>query len=219
MPPRRNVSEEPRPRPRLYLIAGPACDADALAQALGPAAAADVAAVLLRPPPSANQRDVLAAVQAVAPAVQNRGAALLIEGHAGLVARMGADGAHLAGFAALKAALPALKPDYIAGAGGLKTRHDAMLASEAGADYVMFGEPDAAGQRPSFPAVLERVAWWSEIFEPPCVGFAASLEELAALAQAGADFIALGDVVWNDAQGPAAVLTAAAERLRALELA
>ena len=59
--------------------------------------------------------------------------------------------------------MPALKPKYIAGCGGLATRHDAMLAGESGADYVMFGEPDRDGHRPRFEAVLERVAWWAEV--------------------------------------------------------
>ena len=49
-----------------------------------------------------------------------------------------------------------------------------MVAAEAGADYVMFGEPDAAGERPGFAAIEERVAWWAEVFEAPCVGYAAS---------------------------------------------
>src|SRR5262249_52362723 len=80
-------------------------------------------------------------------------------------------------------------------------RHDAMVAAEAGADYVMFGEPDAAGRRPAFDAVAERVAWWAQLFEVPCVGFAASLEELEPLAAAGADFIALGDCIFADARG------------------
>ena len=67
-----------------------------------------------------------------------------------------------------------LKPDRIAGVGGLATRHDSMAAGEAGADYVLFGEPDARGQRPSPEAIAERLQWWAELFEPPCVGFAAS---------------------------------------------
>ena len=88
-------------------------------------------------------------------------------------ARAGADGAHLTGMAAFTAALEQLKPERIAGVGGLATRHDAMVAAEAGADYVMFGEPDAAGERPAFDAIEERIAWWAEVFEAPCVGYAA----------------------------------------------
>jgi thiamine-phosphate pyrophosphorylase len=195
-------------------------DLSVAVQGLGPAsAAADIAAVLLRLPAEADARAVVAAAKALAGPVQGRGAALLLDGHAGLVAESGVDGAHLGGAAALKASLPALKPERIAGVGGLASRHEAMLAAEAGADYVLFGEPGHDGRRPAFAAVLERVAWWAEIFEPPCVGFAADFDELAALAAAGADFVALADVVWNHAAGPAAALIAATERLRAVELA
>ena len=58
-----------------------------------------------------------------------------------------------------------------------------MTAAEQGADYVMFGEPDAAGVRPAFAAIEERVAWWAELFEAPCVGYAAAPEEVAPLAR------------------------------------
>jgi thiamine-phosphate pyrophosphorylase len=92
-----------------------------------------------------------------------------------------------------------------------------MFAAEAGADYVMFGEPDQAGRRPAFDAIIERVAWWAEVFEIPCVGFAASLDEVQPLAAAGADFIALGDCVFADARGTAAALADAVQRLSAAE--
>ena len=92
-----------------------------------------------------------------------------------------------------------------------------MLAAEAGADYVMFGEPDAAGRRPAFDAIAERVAWWAELFEIPCVGFAASLDEVEPLAAAGADFVAVGDCVFGDARGCAAAMADAARRLAVAE--
>ena len=86
------------------------------------------------------------------------------------------------------------------------TRHDAMLAAEADADYVLFGEPDLNGERPSLSAIEERVSWWAEVFQPPCVGYATSLDEVAALAAAGADFVAVADFVWDDPRGPAAAV-------------
>ena len=55
-------------------------------------------------------------------------AALLRDGNVELVARGGADGSHASGIEALKDALPTLKPNRIAGCGGLKTRHDSMTA-------------------------------------------------------------------------------------------
>jgi len=190
-------------------------DPDGLRDALaGALAAADVAAVLLRLA-AADDRTLINRAKALAPAVQDQGAALVLDGHPEIVARAGADGAHLAGIDALNAALTTLKPTRIAGCGGLRTRHDAMLAAEAGADYVMFGEPDGAGRRPAFEAVRERVAWWAEVFEVPCVAFAASLDEVEPLAAAGADFVALGDWALRDARGCAE----AARRLAVTETA
>ena len=141
-------------------------------------------------------------------------AALLLDGHVELVARAGADGAHLGNLAALEDALPSLKPDRIAGVGGLATRHDSMTAGESGADYVLFGEPDAGGERPSMEAIAERLQWWDELFEPPCVGFAASREEAVEFARAGADFVLVGDFIWADPRGAKAALIEAAEAIR-----
>ena len=89
-----------------------------------------------------------------------------------------------------------------------------MAAGEAGADYVLFGEPDARGQRPSVEAIAERLEWWAELFEPPCVGFAASREEADEFAAAGADFVLVGDFIWNDPRGAAAALKDAEQTIR-----
>ena len=210
---RAKPAETRRPAPRLYLVTPQAPDAAGLAVLVAEALlAADVAAVLLRSP-EADERSRINHAKALAPSVQHRGAALLLDGGPDLVARTEADGAHLTGFPAFKAALPLLKPARIAGCGGLGSRHDAMLAAEAGADYVMFGEPDSVGGRPSFAAISDRVSWWAEVFEIPCVGFAAALDEVAPLAAAGADFVAVGDCVFGDTRGCAAALADAARRL------
>ena len=55
-------------------------------------------------------------------------------------------------------------------------------------------------------AIAERLDWWAELFEPPCVGFAASLEEARDFAAAGADFVLVGDFVWADPRGAKAAL-------------
>jgi len=205
-------SRAPRPAPRLYLVTAPLSDTAVLAQAL-PAvfAAVDVAALLLRLAP-ADERTQINRIKALAPLVQRHDVALMLEGDPGLAARGGADGAHLTGTEALKDALPRLKPERMAGAGGLHSRHDAMVAGEAGADYVMFGEPDSRGHRPSLDAVTERVAWWSELFEIPCVAYAERLEEIEELCAAGADFIAVGEAIFADPRGLAAAMGEAAAR-------
>jgi thiamine-phosphate pyrophosphorylase len=207
------------PAPRLYILTPPVGDPGVLAQDLAATSrAVDVAAVLLRLP-DADERGLINMVKAIAPGVQGAGAALLVDNRPDIVARAGADGAHLAGPDALKAALPGLKPNHIAGAGRLHNRHDAMVCGEAGADYVMFGEPDAAGQRPSREAVIDRVVWWAEVFEIPCVAYAAELDDIDGLVAAGADFVAVGDAVFDDPRGLKAAAVDAAARLRITEQA
>jgi thiamine-phosphate pyrophosphorylase len=202
-----------RPTPRLYL-ATPAVDDPTpwVASLPGLLAAADIAAVLLRLKPS-DPRTMITRIKALAPAVQNSGTALLLDGQVELVARSGADGAHLTGIAAMSEAMPSLKPDRIAGVGGLATRHESMAAGEAGADYVLFGEPDTHGQRPSVEAIAERLQWWAELFEPPCVGYAASRDEVAAFVAAGADFILVDDLIWADPRGAATAMADIAEAI------
>ncbi len=223
--PRSGAEEDKRAMPRLYLFAPPLAEPAAFLPALERALpAADIAAVLLRLN-DADERTLINRIKSVAAVVQRRDIALLIEGRPELVARAGADGAHLTGLAALRAALPALKPDRIAGAGGLLSRDDAMLAGETEADYVMFGEPEwrgggrggehRGGKDPPFAAIEERVAWWAELFQPPCIGYAANADEIRPLAQAGADFVALGEWIWSEQGGAERILAAAAASLAA----
>jgi thiamine-phosphate pyrophosphorylase len=204
----------PRPVPRLYLASPVVDDPTSLIATLPSLlAAADIAAVLVRLKP-VDQRTMISRIKALASPIQNSGAALLLHGQVELVARAGADGAHLTGIEAMQEALPSLKPDRIAGVGGLATRHDSMAAGEAGADYVLFGEPDASGQRPSVAAIAERLEWWAELFEPPCVGFAASGEEAYEFALAGADFVLVGDFIWEDPRGATAALSEVGQAIR-----
>jgi thiamine-phosphate pyrophosphorylase len=201
------------PAARLYLVTPVVTDIAAATALLAPAlAAAGIAAVLLRLP-AADERTLINRIRALGPVVQDRGVAMLVDGRSDLVARAGADGAHLAGVAAVQEAIGSLKPDRIVGAGGLASRHDAMVAAETGADYVMFGEPDSAGKRPSLPAIRERVEWWTEVFEIPCVAYAASLAEIGDLA--AAEFVALDPAILSDPRGPAEAVADASRRLAA----
>ena len=200
------------PLPRLCLLTPRVDDPAAVAGLADAMSGADVAAVLLRLP-DADERSLINFVKKVAPAVQDRDAALLLAGRDDIVARSGADGAHLGNVDALRDAVARLKPKNIAGVGGLRTRHDAMTAGEAGADYVMFGDPDEGGNRASFDAIIDRVGWWAEVFEVPCVAYAARLEEIDALAAAGADFVAIGAAAFDDPRGLKTALAEAAARL------
>jgi thiamine-phosphate pyrophosphorylase len=187
--------------PRLYLITPPLVDAAAFAAPFEAAlAAADVACVLLRFDPRADASAVAKKLLALA---QPRGVACLV-GDPQLAAAANADGVHVpAPGEALEAALKVMKPNHIVGVGGLVSRDDAMVAGESGADYLMFGGPDSSQ---AFGEIRERIAWWAEIFNLPCVAYAGEIAEVAGFVETGADFIALETAVWDDARGPDAAI-------------
>jgi thiamine-phosphate pyrophosphorylase len=206
--------DEKRPAPRLYLVTPVIEDAAAFSGKLRDAiAATDIAAVLLRLKP-AGERDLINRIKLLAPLVQEKDIALLLDGWPELVARAGADGAHLAGIEAFMAAVDSLKPAKIAGCGGMNSRDDMMVAGERGADYVMIGQSIAGQRRPPFDAIMERIEWWAELFTVPSVGFAASPTEIAPLSAAGADFVAIGEAVWDDPRGALTTLAEASRLLR-----
>ncbi len=188
-------------RARLYLITpriGAMTEIEPqLAAALG---AGDVACLLLRfaAMPERAAKDFARQVAAV---VQPRGTALLVE-DARLAAHAGADGVHMDGLGqTFTDALASMKPERIVGIGGVLSRDEAMRAGEAGADYLMFDAGPEAGAE-----TLDLAAWWAEIFNIPCVGVAHRLDEVEALAASGAEFVGLGDALWRDPRGLAAVV-------------
>jgi len=153
-------------------------------------------------------------VKALVQAAQEEGAAVIVAAAgevdlAAVATRGGADGVHVEAGPALARPLRERLKDRILGAGGLRSKDDAMTAGEAGADYLLFGEPRPDGSLPPLDAVVERAAWWAEIFETPCVAFAPSLEAVPRLAATGAEFVAIGDAVWDHPDGPAAAIRAA----------
>jgi thiamine-phosphate pyrophosphorylase len=127
-----------------------------------------------------------------------------------LVRQTGAEGLHMSGdLTTLKGIRKACGTELTLGAGQLKARHDAMEAGEGGADYLLFGEPDIHGQCPAFSGVVERAGWWSNLFAIPCVAYAPQLSDIPALKATTCEFIALGDAVWNHAEGPRVALQTA----------
>ena len=209
---------------RLYLITPPLAKAGDIPASLAAALeAGDVACLLLRLA-ARDDGEAKKIVRACNDIAQPRGAAVLVEADGtqapGIAVRAGADGVHVCrGLSAEGApALESLQPARIAGIGGLKSRDEAMHAGEAGADYLMFGEPAPDGFVPDLAQTLERAAWWAEIFNVPCVAYAHRLADVAALSGAGVDFVALGAAVWEDARGPAAAVREAQMLLHPLPL-
>ena len=193
------MSTQP-PRTRLMLVTPPVLDPGAISFRLMQAfAGGDVAAVLLRLAPG-DERSLTERVKALAPPVQAQNVALVVEASAQVASRGGADGVHVTeGIEAIAEARSSLRQERIIGVGGLRSRHDAMDAGEAGVDYVMFGEPRPDGSLPPLPAVLERASWWAEIFETPCIAYAPDAGSVPALVETGAEFLALG--AWLFAEG------------------
>lgn len=221
----RRASEKERVKPRFILITPVIEDADKfLPKLVSACSSPDVAAVILKL--TGDDADVIAGAadselaaraRLLLPEVQKNGAMLLLDGLPNLVNESGADGAHISDPASVQSIRASLK-EKIVGSGRLVSRHDAMISGEAGADYVMFGEPDAGGKRPGFDAVNERVSWWAELFQLPCIAYAAHENEIAPLVRAGADFVALGEeALWNAKEEPAAVLAKLSVHLDASE--
>ncbi len=205
--------------PRLYLVTPPIRDAAAFEPLLEAAlTATGVACVLLRVD-ARDEGDAKSILRALVPVVQSNDAAALVEGNARLAARVGADGVHMDGKgmdgkgagragadgAALDQALEAMHPGKIVGVGALPGRDAAMEAGEKGVDYLMFGFPGSAGDM-----VEDMVSWWAEIFNVPCVGYAAHPDEAVAIARAGAEFVALCEGLWDTPAATAATLRAVA---------
>lgn len=191
----------------MYLITPPAFEparfAGDLARALD---AGDVGALQIRLK-DADDDAVRRAVDALRPVAQARGVAVLLNDRADLAAETGCDGAHLGqqdGDHA--AARTLLGPDRTLGITCHASRHLAMAAGEAGADYVAFGAffPTATKetQHRAEPEIIE---WWSGVFELPCVAIGGiTAENCAPLVRAGADFLAVVGAVWGHPEGAAA---------------
>jgi len=176
---------------RLYVVAAVGCDPARLAAILD----ASGAATLLITGGGAELT-----AQSARPLVemaQGKDIAALIEGDAQLARTLRADGVHLpwskdvaADYAEARAVLGTR---YIVGVDVGRSRHDAMSIAEAGADYIGFGIPEHVDDRETAAERRrELIAWWSEIFEVPCVAFdVESVDEAIALAACGADFVAM----------------------------
>ena len=136
----------------------------------------------------------------------DRDVAFIVNDDMGLAKRLGADGVHLGqDDGDPRDARALLGPDAQIGVTCHASRHLAMEAAEAGADYLAFGAFFETTTKPTEhradPALL---GWWSTISEVPCVAIGGiTLDTAADLARAGADFVAISSGVWNYPDGAA----------------
>ena len=205
---------------RLYLITPPAI-ADlavfghAMAQALE---AGDVGAVQLRLKDVGDDL-IEAAARVLRPMTAARNVALIMNDRPDLAASLGCDGVHIGQDDAPYAeARRLLGRERIVGVTCHDSRHLAMEAAEAGADYVAFGAffPTTTKDAVHRPTP-DLIAWWAEMMTVPCVAIGGiTPQNCAPLVAAGADFLAVVGAVWSHPDGPA---HAVKDFLRAIEAA
>lgn len=143
-----------------------------------------------------------------------RDVAFIVNDSIALAQRLGADGVHLGqGDGDPREARRVLGPSAQIGVTCHDSRHLAMDAGEAGADYVAFGAfYPTTTKDVSHHADPELLRWWSTVFELPCVAIGGiTADNALPLIEAGADFLAVSGAVWSHPEGPRAGVAAFAE--------
>lgn len=215
----RSQTPPERPSCQLYLITPPVIDdleafAGALEGALG---AGEVAALQIRVKPASDET-ILTVARRLLPIARAHGVAVLMNDRPDLARAAGCDGVHIGQEdASVAEARRLLGPNAMIGVTCHDSRHLAMEAAEAGADYVAFGAFFPTGtkettHRPE-PDIL---TIWQETMEIPCVAIGGiTAENATVLAEAGADFVAVSAGVWNHHEGPPAAVREINRRLTA----
>lgn len=198
----------PEDRCRLVLIVPPGGEAEEQAKILGDALkGGDVASVIV---PQYDLDDIAFQKRAAAlvPVVQEAGAAALVAGDSRVAGRVKADGLHIAGNAqALAEAVEKFTPKLIVGGGNATERHAALEMGDTGPDYLFFGKLDGDIKPEPHPKNLALGEWWAEMVEIPCIVMGGSDPASAlAVAETGADFVALSKAVFAHPAGAAAAV-------------
>lgn len=208
------MSEPIRERPRLYLVTPPRIDdvANFVGSVQAALAGGDIASLQIRLKTADNTIDAPATrsvAHAVQPLLKDHDIALFINDSPPLAQALEADGVHLGqGDMDVADARELLGNDIIIGATCKNSRHHAMIAGEAGADYLAFGafypSQTKADTTPAEPDIL---TWCQMFLTLPCVAIGGiTLDNAAPLVRAGADFLAVSGGVWQHPDGPAAAV-------------
>ena len=195
---------------RLYLISPPRIAPTDFAGVLKEAfLGGDIASFQLRLKETSDD-EIRRATDILRPIVQGAGAAFILNDRPDLAAELGCDGVHVGQEDATYADARALLPKAIVGVTCHDSRHLAMEAGEAGADYVAFGAffPTRT-KEPKSHADIELLRWWSQMMVVPVVAIGGiTVQNAPVLVEAGADFLAVAAGVWEHGQGPQAAVKA-----------
>jgi len=203
-------SAKTRATTRLYLITPPALAPDRFAKDLDEAlAGGDVACLQLRLK-EVDDDAVRRATRILQPIAHGRGVAFIMNDRPDLAAELECDGVHVGEEDAPYAeARRLLGPEHIVGVTCGDSRHRAIGAAEAGADYVAFGAffPSMTKAGAKFRATPEVLRDWSETTVVPCCAIGGITQEnCAPLVEAGADFLAVIGAIWSYPKGPRAAV-------------
>jgi len=159
----------------------------------------------------AGDDEIRRACDVLRPIVQSAGAAFILNDRPDLAAELGCDGVHVGQEdAAYAQARAAVGTDAIVGVTCHNSRHLAMEAGEAGADYVAFGAffPTATKEAKT-QADIELLQWWAGSMVVPVVAIGGiTVKNARPLIAAGADFLAVASGVWEHEDGPRAAVAA-----------
>jgi thiamine-phosphate pyrophosphorylase len=174
----------------------------------------DVAAFQLRLK-GVDDAMIARAADTLRPICQQRDIAFIMNDRPDLAVKLDCDGVHVGqDDMACAEARRIVGPERQVGVTCKASRHLAMEAAEAGADYVAFGAFFQSGTKAvTTPADLEILQWWSGLMEVPCVAIGGiTVENCQPVIAAGADFLAVAGGVWNYKDGPEAAVRAFNER-------
>jgi thiamine-phosphate pyrophosphorylase len=204
------MTDQTPDRCRLVLIAPEMEDVDALARLLEAAlSGGDVASVIL-PQYGLDDAAFQKRCEQLVPAIQAHGAAVMVAGDTRVAARVKADGVHVDGKPEVLAdVIDRLQDKMMVGAGGAKTRDDALDLGELRPDYMFFGRFGYDNTPEPHHRNLTLGGWWAEMIEVPCIVMGGSdLGSVSTVAETGVEFVAMSAAVFASADPAAAVAEA-----------
>lgn len=194
------MPDNPPNRCRIVLITPPGQDSAAVERRLRAAiSGGDIASIIL-PAYGLDEASFQAFAERIVPVAQAANIAAIIAEDTRIAGRVGADGLHLeTGRAALEEAIERFQDRLMVGAGGAKTRDDALELGEARPDYMFFGRFGYDNKPEPHSRNLTLGEWWAEMIEIPCIVMAGSdIAGVETVARTGAEFVALSSAVFGE---------------------
>ena len=170
----------------------------------------DVASIIL-PANGMDEASFQDFAEAIVPVAQEAGIAAIVADDTRIAGRVHADGVHIdGGKAALAEALESFQPKSMVGAGGAKTRDDALALGEMRPDYIFFGRFGYDNKPEPHSRNLSLGRWWAEMIQLPVIVMAGSdIASVEQVAETGAEFVALSSAVFADGVDPRAAIVRA----------